>query len=461
MYVRKFEGESLDEALKKVKSELGPDAIILKTITNNGLKGAFKKSKIEITAAISEQNYIKKAKVDRVMDNNQKENFYKAPAASINHMINEYDHFQSKKPAAGYGNLGLNKVVNTVSKTSEKIKSSLDDFLNDAEEPQIEEKSTFQERSYIQEPESSQNFSDGRVDNLVQNNKQLESLVQKQSIQIDVLEKKLFELTEKLTHENVSQREPKGMAFAKSTLRSLDISEKIISNIVKKMQFELSEHDLESSDLVNDFILRELNEHINTERAKFSEVEDGFITVLLSESSTGQSSMAVKMAILQENAHVICFREDKFFEDESLASKLYNLEVFNTSTLSELMAQIRKSYAAGKKIVVDLKLRFKESDESKKFIETLKRSYEEIEFLVNISAIQEEKYNRKILSKYKNFVDGVIINYIDQCVSFGSIINLHFDYNDTPLKFFGTGYTAPDDIEGASAERLLCEMFDL
>ncbi len=49
MYVKKFEAETLDEALRSVKGELGPDAIILKTITNKGLKGAFKKGRVEIT----------------------------------------------------------------------------------------------------------------------------------------------------------------------------------------------------------------------------------------------------------------------------------------------------------------------------------------------------------------------------------------------------------------------------
>ena len=43
MYVRKFEGETLDEALKAVKSELGPEAIILKTNSFKGLKGSLKK----------------------------------------------------------------------------------------------------------------------------------------------------------------------------------------------------------------------------------------------------------------------------------------------------------------------------------------------------------------------------------------------------------------------------------
>ena len=46
MFVRKFEADTLEEALKSIKKELGPDAIILKTITNKGIKGAFKSKKI-------------------------------------------------------------------------------------------------------------------------------------------------------------------------------------------------------------------------------------------------------------------------------------------------------------------------------------------------------------------------------------------------------------------------------
>ena len=37
MFVRKFEADSLDEALLNIKKDLGPDAIILKTVTNKGM----------------------------------------------------------------------------------------------------------------------------------------------------------------------------------------------------------------------------------------------------------------------------------------------------------------------------------------------------------------------------------------------------------------------------------------
>ncbi len=134
MYVKKFEADTLDEALRSVKTELGPDAIILKTITNKGLKGAFKKGRVEITAAISEQSYTKKAKVDKALGG-QKNAFYQAPSSSINHMINEYNEHepqaqrQQSSGGASYGSMGLNRVVNTVQKASSKFKQLFGRFF--------------------------------------------------------------------------------------------------------------------------------------------------------------------------------------------------------------------------------------------------------------------------------------------------------------------------------------------
>src|SRR5690606_11170741 len=119
MFVKKFEAETLEEALKAVKLELGPDAIILKTVTNNGLKGAFKKKRIEITAAISEKNFEKKAKVDKVLSNDQKEAFYQKPASVIKDTISKYNAGGgSSDSSGGYGSMGLNRVVNTIAKGS-------------------------------------------------------------------------------------------------------------------------------------------------------------------------------------------------------------------------------------------------------------------------------------------------------------------------------------------------------
>ena len=126
MYVRKFEADTLDEALKSIKRELGPDAIILKTVTNKGIKGAFKKNRIEITAAISEKNYTKKARVDHSMDDNTREKFYENNSGYVSSMIDNYSDNReaTQSTSSGYGSAGLNKSVKSI---SDKVKNSLDE----------------------------------------------------------------------------------------------------------------------------------------------------------------------------------------------------------------------------------------------------------------------------------------------------------------------------------------------
>src|SRR5690606_11062619 len=122
---------------------------------------------------------------------------------------------------------------------------------------------------------------------------------------------------------------------------------------------------------------------------------------------------------------------------------------------------IRKCTERKKSVVIDMKFNRRDMDESKKIIDGLKRSFGNLEFLVTISAINSEIYNRKILAKYKDFSNGVIISNVDQCMSFGSLLNVHLSYDSLPLKFFGTGPVIPEDIEAASSERILASMFQL
>ncbi|MEQ1875903.1 MAG: flagellar biosynthesis protein FlhF, partial [Bdellovibrionia bacterium] len=54
MQVKKFEAKTMKEALEMVKSQLGPDAIILGARDNNKGFGLLGTSSVEVTAAISE-----------------------------------------------------------------------------------------------------------------------------------------------------------------------------------------------------------------------------------------------------------------------------------------------------------------------------------------------------------------------------------------------------------------------
>jgi flagellar biosynthesis protein FlhF len=483
MYVKKFEGDTLDDALKMVKRELGPDAIILKTITNKGLKGAFKKNKIEITAAISEENYSRKAKVDHVLNDDQREKFYNSPAKEVNTMIDNYNTNSPKEATskAGYGGLGLNKVVNSVSTAGSKIKNGLDDFLSSAENdsaPSLEE--FMPERQLSQQTSKSSlssnliNEAYSQIDEIkeepVQNHQvrsevtlELKQEIKHQKNQIEMLEKKLNELSLNMTMNKEKIGEPEGLKELKTTLKTLDLNDKTIGKIIKKASFELSATDLEDEDYVYDFALRELNSLISTAMPLFSDIKmqgKPVVTALISEASSGQSSMALKLSTLCENSRVIQFRTQGIDKaNNEFAAQVFKLDIVTVDSIAHLMSEARKATQVGKNIFLDIKTNAKDIDESKKIIDSLKRSMDNLEILVNISAINSEIYNRKILAKYKEFANGVIISYVDQCLNFGSIINAHIS-SGLPLKFFGTGQAVPDDIEAATSERLLAGMFD-
>ena len=73
MLVKKFEAKNVNEALKMVKQELGPDAIILASKERQKAYGLGGEKSIEVTAAISEQKYQeRKLALSRLQDSTKK-----------------------------------------------------------------------------------------------------------------------------------------------------------------------------------------------------------------------------------------------------------------------------------------------------------------------------------------------------------------------------------------------------
>lgn len=527
MFVKKFEADTLDEALKAVKQELGPDAIILKTITNKGLKGAFKKKRIEITAAISERNFDKKAKVDHVMTPEQKSDFYRRSAGDVKQAIEGYSNSPSQRQAAAapaanapYGGMGLNKMVNQISrgtenlgeaarKTSQVLKSSLDDFLNDGDfagsEDDVFDDSLLEkaarrapqrhppprddrpiERERERQPERQAERHAERpverpqqraaapapVQEIPQERPQMTNIskevvnelrqeIRTQQHKIEMLEKKMFELSQN-AHVNQAQSDAKGLYQLRTTLKALDVDESVVIDIVRKAAYELSKDELENQDIVFEFALKEMTNAIHTAHPLFSTVEEPVVTVLLSEAAAGQTCMSMKIAVLKKDVELIQYTGDGASNGSAdFAAQVFGLKTHKAQQPAEIIQLCRKAAENGKSALIDLRLANKQLDETKKFIESLRRSFPHVEVLVGLSAIHSEIYNRKILSRYKELADGLIISHVDLCLNFGALFNVHRAHNKIPLKFFGTGPVVPDDIESATAERIMAGLFQL
>lgn len=452
MYVKKFEGDSLDETLKVIKAELGPDAIILKTKTNKGLKGAFNKSKYEITAAISERTYTKKAKVDHALGNENTEKFYQAPANHISEMIDQYNDSPANASKVGYGQVALNRPVK--SKTNESIAGNFDSFLQEDSNTQ----NRAERNDDVEVIATAQRPIKRQVDE--ENNRNVAVLEQKlanQDEKIALLERVVKECTTSI--DALRKREPVGIYSLRTTLRALDISEVYVQKLIRKSCFELSEQDLEDDDVTFEFALRDIMENINTDMPLFSKTDNthNTVSVLLSETSSGQTSLSLKMAAMSEGAAILKLKKET--NNHDLAEHISESEIRYFNTLPEIVAESRKLIQEEKDVFIDLDIDDREFNDIKNFTDGLRRAFKNVEVLVTLSAIHSELYNRKIVNKYRTISDGINITHLDQCLSFGTIFNVHEMATDLPLIFYTTGRVIPNDIEPASAERLLGGMF--
>lgn len=435
MYVRKFEADTLEEAMKSIKRELGPDAIILKTITNKWPRAAFKKKKIEITAAISEKNYVRKTRVDKVLTQDQKQGFYQGKASRVSEAIDQYSgnspNNKSEKEEEGYGTLGLNRAVKTVK--GHETKSKLDDFLKGDETAAV----------------SASSASSASPDNIPE-----------QKNKIYQLEAKLFELTKSV--DQLEKKEPEGLYHLRRMLRSFDISEKYVRKLIQKALFEISENDLGNVDGVLEFAMREMMNSIQVEMPLFSSTTNNspVITVLLSETSVGQTTMMLKLGALKSDAFLI-----QNVSNGNLAyqfsEQVLGIKVCRANGISDIIAESRKAIEQKKSVIIDYKKFIKEVDDTKGFINGLKRSFDHVEVLICLSGIHSELYNRKMVTYYGKFTDGIIMTNLDLCLNFGSLFNIVEEFQNLPLKFFGTGRVVPDDIEAATSERILANIFQL
>lgn len=100
MLVRKFEAKSMNEALKMIKTQLGPEAIILSARDNNRRFGIGGESSVEITAAIAEDTYKKKMMAESRLTDKGREQFHNTTAKYQKSFITKVTDSDQKKQLA-------------------------------------------------------------------------------------------------------------------------------------------------------------------------------------------------------------------------------------------------------------------------------------------------------------------------------------------------------------------------
>jgi flagellar biosynthesis protein FlhF len=97
MQVKKFEAATMQEALKVIKRELGPDAIILSTKHIKSGFGLMSKASVEVTAAVAEKDLKKKMMAEKDLPIEVKEKIWNSKAEKQGQIYDDYFEKQLKR----------------------------------------------------------------------------------------------------------------------------------------------------------------------------------------------------------------------------------------------------------------------------------------------------------------------------------------------------------------------------
>jgi flagellar biosynthesis protein FlhF len=106
MQVKKFEAPTMQEALKTIKRELGPEAIILSTKHLKSGFGLMSKASVEVTAAIAEKDLKKKMLAEKGLPEEVKEKIWNKKAEAQGQIYDDY--FEKQLKRAGQDRVEIN-----------------------------------------------------------------------------------------------------------------------------------------------------------------------------------------------------------------------------------------------------------------------------------------------------------------------------------------------------------------
>lgn len=417
MIVKKYQGQTETEAIKKAQEELGNKAIVLnvKTLKQRGIFKLFKKNLIEITAAVEEEGY---QNVESVSNNNQ--------------ALNKSFH-----STLGTSTSGSSQPITGVRKGS--IDLVADDKLSTTVETSaIEEKLDYL-HNLLQKQINSSNINNNDNSNKV----------------TDAANNDVRDTSNRV----IQERENTNMKFIKL------IYGKLIDNEVSEEYADLIMKDIESSlkkESNIDSILAAVYQKIILKLGEPKDIVLGNrpkVVFFIGPTGVGKTTTIAKVAsryIFEMNSKVAFITSDTY--------RIAAIEQLNTYA-GILDSPVSVVYSADEleKCMIEYK------DYDLIMVDTAGRSHKCNEQMDDLTAMLDKVKDMKddfdiqiylvlsVTTKYKDLVDitqrykdiedwAILFTKLDETCSLGNILNIRL-LTGAPLSYTTSGQNVPDDIE--------------
>ena len=433
MVIKKYLVKNVNEAMNKIRYELGKDAIIIsqRKVRKPGLAGLFSGKLIEVTAAVESSIKDEKIKESTKVNIISEEDEFKKSIESIKKLMeNEITVAKNIEKPSALNNMILEHNANA---EKERKNSVIDSVIGSDEETRILGKDLYSTNSSKLENDKLS------VESVHKEVEELKNLINK------VMIKNTDTIEEKLEEKSLFDSE-----LLIKQLDEIDIDEKFHSDIINR----ISDYDVENSEVKE--MLRDIFERdiLVTNKEMKGKV------VLVGPTGVGKTTTIAKLAgrlALVEKKSVGLITIDTYrigaIEQLKTYAEIMNIPFKVVITIKEMEEAI-ESMKDCDVILIDTTGRSSKNtmqiSELRAFVQKAEPDY------VNmvISATTKNKDIESILNGYSELEYGsVIITKLDETTVYGSIYNIAQNANK-PVSFITIGQNVPDDIKISTKEEL-------
>lgn len=445
MNIKKFEARTMKEALEMVKTQLGPDAVILSAKEVNKGFGIGGIKSIEITAAYSESTLKQKEYVKSRMPQSQQEKFTRIPArdqkAIMQKMIEDKLRESQAKERTKYAN------INERSTDNQKRYIDIDADLIPKVSAQTPHR-TFDKKPEVLTEAAKSVWNNMEVDGLKTEIEQLKNLI---------MQFKQMPQSFAASHPGAEHGVDYNLREYYGKLTSRGVLPDIAGHILKYVQQNTEPKNYNDRHAIESLIARYILE--TTEIDTNSEVKFHYF---VGPSGAGKSASMIKLAsqlMLKEHKRVALISTDtiKVGADEQMKifSQILNIPFVSIRSPSDWEKVIPYLGQVDHVLVDFASLSLRSVDELSYLKQMMPPISAPKRVHLVLSAKSKDTELLDVGQKYQAIgYDDLIFTSLDEATQFGTLYNLNQKLK-TPLFAFGIGAKIPEDFEMASKERVL------
>ncbi len=456
MQVKKFEARTMKEALEMVKTQLGPDAIILSARDNNKSFGLVGEGSVEITAAVSEDTLHKKRFVESRINDRDKQRFQQSPAkvqkTIIDSMVKRHLDTQNK-PVTRQRYIEIDdakEIAQQEEVANARIKNAAQrawaSFANN----------TWQEEAVA--PAATLKTAASAATQAPVDKAEISQLKSEIAGLKDLLNR--FEnMPQQFVSSYPGQSDgiPYELSFMFERLLQTGVSEDFVVDILNQVQETVPVAKLKNKSLIEGWVAKHI---LETTRIETSVSEK--IHVFMGGAGSGKTSQLVKMAsdlVINQGKKVALFTTDTFKVGAADQLRIY-AQILNVPFAvirgADDWSKIIKFLAQVDTVLVDVpSFSLKNQEEIQQLKNILPSKDLSTRYHFVVSSMAKDSDTADLARRYSVIgFDDVIFTGIDQSIQHGTVYNF-MKRHQCPIHSFGIGSRVPEDFEYATRERVL------